>query len=75
MWVDWDDKAKGKVPQYNYYIQTSSQEGDTDVIQVKSKTSFDKLLDIDAVFTLGYWSMDNRAGLTLLDAKAARSDT
>lgn len=70
-WLDWDDKSKGKVPAYLYYVQTSSDDGDSEVFQVRSKIEFSKLVDVDAVLTLGYWTMGNRAGLTLLDAKSA----
>jgi len=78
-WVDWEDKSKGKMPQYLYYIQTSADDGTSEVIQVRSKNSYDKLVDVDAVFTLGYWTMNeagvHRSGLTLLDAKAAKTNT
>lgn len=72
-WVDFNDKAKGKVIQYNYYIQSSGEEGESEIFQVRSKLDFSKLVDVEAVFTLGYWTMEKRAGLTLLDAKAAKT--
>lgn len=73
-WVDWDDKAKGKVASYTYFIQTSSNEGESEVLKIKSKNEYSKLVDVEAVFTIGFWTMDQRAGLTLLDARAAKSE-
>jgi len=76
-WLDYNDKAKGKVPVYRYYVQVDNDKGESEVLEIKSDNEFSKLVDVPAVFTVGFWEMFDkesgvtRAGIKLLDVKAA----
>lgn len=77
IWVDWADKAKGKIPAYNYYVQCENEKGDSEVMQFRSPNDLSKLVDVDAVLTFGYYDFRDResgiktSGLKLLDARSA----
>lgn len=77
-WVDYQDKAKGKIPSYNYYIQAEDEKGESDVFQLRSQEDFSKLVDRTAVFTIGYYSFTDdkgtiRSGLKLISARSAEA--
>ena len=76
-WIDYDDKSKGKVTGYNYYVQCPNEKDELEILQFRSDKELSKLVDHESILTFGFYSFQKgeskMAGIKLLDAVAIKA--